>query len=499
MTFQPTSELFSTHYEKGEAQLVWTIINADMITPVAAMRRLAHMSPYHLFFESVEGGETRARYSIIALDPDLIWRCQTGGVVDICRNAHLPSSRFEPDTGEVFASFRAILAESTVTIPPELPPMAAGLFGYMGYDMVRYMETLPDANPDTLGIPESIYIRPRVVVIFDSVKDQAILVTSVRPANALSASTAYQEAKTRLHTIHLALEQELPLRDQTYDTHGFANFFHSHVDEETYKQRVNHAKEYIRAGDIFQMVPSRRLSKAFDLPPLSFYRALRHLNPSPYLFYTNMNGFVLAGSRPEILVRVLDDTITIRPIAGTRKRGSTPQEDKALEKDLLADQKELAEHLMLLDLARNDVGRAAIPGSVRVTEQMIIERYSHVMHIVSNVEGTLKPGCDALDALIGGFPAGTVSGAPKIRAMEIIDELEQERRSFYGGTVGYFSANGSMDTCIALRTALIKDKMIYIQAGGGVVADSDPQAEFEETQNKANALIRAADMAVTFT
>ncbi len=491
MDILPTGSAFNTAYKAGKPQLVWTVMTSDMLTPVAAMRKLMSSSPYHLFFESVAGGATRGRYSIIALDPDIVWRCRDG-TPELSANG----ARYKQDGTDVFASLRRLLSASRIDMPPELPSMASGLFGYMGYDMVHHMERLPNANPDTLGIPQSIYIRPRITAIFDGVKDEALLVTPVWPDKKTRAEDAYRKAEKRLRAIWKRLHGDMPASPPAPPLHP--GKFRSHVSKKGYCAMVEKAKEYIRAGDIFQVVPSRRLSRPFGLPPFAFYRALRQLNPSPYLFYAAMDGFVLAGSSPEILVRVKDGTITIRPLAGTRRRGKTPAKDKALEKELLSDAKELAEHLMLLDLGRNDAGRTAAPGSVRVTEQMIIERYSHVMHIVSNVEGNMQPGCDALDALIGGFPAGTVSGAPKIRAMEIIDELEKERRSFYGGTVGYFSAGGDMDTCIALRTGLIKDKILYVQAGGGVVADSEPESEFKETQNKANALIRAAERAGKF-
>ena len=400
----------------------------------------------------------------------------------------------KPEKAKPFDSLRAFIAASKLEIPADLPPMAAGIFGYMGYDMVRQMERLPDKNKDTLGIPESLFVRPQLIVIFDSVKDDIILVSPVY-ASALNAEGAYKKAGALIEEAVAKLNN--PRVDLRYNVENKPAkkidiaTLSSSTGREGYHAMVKKAVEYVEAGDIFQVVPSQRLSTPCPYPALSLYRSLRHLNPSPFLFYVDWGQAALVGSSPEILVRLRENKVTIRPIAGTRKRGLTTQEDIALEKELLADQKEISEHLMLLDLGRNDVSRVAKPGTVNVTEKMTIERYSHVMHIVSNVEGDLAPNHDAIDALIAGFPAGTVSGAPKIRAMEIIDELEPVRRSFYGGCVGYFSANGDMDNCIALRTGLVKDGMLHVQAGGGVVAESDPEAEYQESINKAGALIRA--------
>jgi anthranilate synthase component 1 len=377
--------------------------------------------------------------------------------------------------------------------------MAAGLFGYLGYDMVRLIERLPDENPDMLGIPDAILMRPTIIAVFDGIQNQITLVTPVWPAKGMDADSAYDLALERLGDAISDLERNLPYRREAANVTRTLPEPVSNTTREEYHAIVERAKEYIRAGDIFQVVPSHRLSVPFELPPFSLYRALRRLNPSPFLLYLDFgDGLSIVGSSPEILVRLRDGKVTIRPIAGTRKRGATPEEDKALATDLLADPKELSEHLMLLDLGRNDVGRVAQIGSVTVTERMVIEYYSHVMHIVSNVEGTIDPQHDALDALFAGFPAGTVSGAPKVRAMEIIDELEKARRGVYGGCVGYFGANGAMDTCIALRTAVLKDGVMHVQAGGGVVADSDPEAEYQETVSKSRALIRAAEEAVRF-
>jgi anthranilate synthase component 1 len=359
------------------------------------------------------------------------------------------------------------------------------------------MERLPAPPPDVLGLPEAIMLRPTITAIFDNIRDEITIVTPVWPEPKLDARTAYQRAADRLaETVHDLEKTALPLASP--GVKAAIGPVESNTGHGDYLAIVEKAKEYIRAGDIFQVVPSQRFRRSFSLPPLALYRALRRLNPSPFLYFLNFPGFAIVGSSPEILVRLRDGKVTIRPIAGTRPRGKTADEDNRLAEELMADPKERAEHLMLLDLGRNDVGRVAQTGTVTVTGQFFIERYSHVMHLVSNVEGQIRPGLDAVDALIAGFPAGTLSGAPKVRAMEIIDELEKERRGVYAGAVGYFAANGGMDTCIVLRTAVVKDGIMYVQAGGGVVADSDPEAEFQETVNKAKALMAAADEAVRY-
>ncbi|MCH8917668.1 MAG: anthranilate synthase component I [Proteobacteria bacterium] len=494
----PLYGAFADDYAAGRPQLVWTRLVADLETPVSAFLKLAHGEPMSFLFESVEGGATRGRYSFIGLKPDLIWRCR-GAAAEINRNAIEDADAFTPEAEETLASLASLLAECAMDTPPELPPMAAGLFGYMGYDMVRLIERLPDDNPDTLGVPDGIFLRPTVIAIFDNIEDVVMLITPVWPDDRRGAQKAYDAAAVRLGEMVDAFAAPLD--------HALLNpppgeapapVPVSNTTREAYHAMVRRAKEYILAGDIFQVVPSQRFSVPFTLPPFTLYRSLRRLNPSPFLFFLDFGAFSVVGSSPEILVRLRAGTVTIRPIAGTRPRGADAAEDQRLEDDLLADPKEIAEHLMLLDLGRNDVGRVSKIGSVHVTEQMKIERYSHVMHIVSNVEGEISDGLSALDALGAGFPAGTVSGAPKVRAMEIIDELECTRRGIYGGSVGYFAANGSMDHCIALRTAVVKDGTIFVQAGGGVVADSDPEAEYQESCNKAQALIRAAEEAVAF-
>ncbi len=500
MDVNPAFEAFQATYEAGRPQVVWTTLVADLETPVSAMLKLADGRPNSFLLESVEGGAIRGRYSFIGLKPDLIWRC-FGHRAEINREARFGNA-FKPcpvgAAGGTLASLRAVVAESRIDLPPGLPPMAAGLVGYMGYDMVRLVERLPDGNPDTLGVPDGLLLRPTIIAVFDSIKDTVTVVTPAWPDAEMTARAAFDQARKRLADVVSDFGRSLPYRRAASGEVAALPEPASNRSRAEYHAIVERAKQYIFAGDIFQVVPSQRLRVPFKAPPFSFYRALRRLNPSPFLFFLDFGAFTVVGSSPEIMVRVRDGTVTIRPIAGTRPRGTTAAEDKALAAELLADPKERAEHLMLLDLGRNDVGRVARVGSVKVTEKMIIEHYSHVMHIVSNVEGVLDPKHDAVDALFAGFPAGTVSGAPKVRAMEIIDELEPERRGIYGGCIGYLGADGQMDTCIALRTAVIKDGMLYVQAGGGVVADSDPETEYQETLNKARALLRAAEDAVTF-
>ena len=493
----PDFEDFASAYEAGRPQVVHTSLVADLETPVSAYLKMAEGRPYSFLFESVEGGATIGRYSFIGMKPDVIWRC-AGGRAEINRQARSDPAAFEPLDGPPLESLRALERESRIALAPGLPPMAACLLGYMGYDMVRQMERLPEENPDVLGLPDGLFVRPTVMAVFDRLADQITLFAPVRPEPGVEAQVAYRRAGEGLSDVVADFERSLPYRREPVEAETALPEPASNMSREQFHEMVRRAKEYIFAGDVFQVVLSQRFSLPFALSPLALYRSLRRLNPSPFLFHLDFGDFAVVGSSPEIQVRLRDDRVTIRPIAGTRPRGATPEEDAALAEDLLSDPKELAEHLMLLDLGRNDVGRVAEVGSVTVTQQNAIEYYSHVMHIVSNVEGRIRPGFDAMDALIAGFPAGTVSGAPKVRAMEIIEEMEPERRGIYAGAVGYFGANGSMDTCIALRTAIVKNGTMYVQAGGGVVADSDPEGEYQESCNKARALIRAAQEALTF-
>ncbi len=494
---EPAFDAFAAEHDKGRGQLVFTRLVADMETPVSAFLKLGDGKDNAFLLESVQGGETRGRYSIIGLKPDLIWRCRDGKA-EINRGA-LNGGSFTAESARPLESLRALSKETRMVVPQGLPPMATGLFGYLGYDMARQVEDLPNPPPDTLGLPDAILLRPTITAIFDSVKDEIILITPVWPDKNVDAKAAHARAAQRLEEAVAALEAPAPPSAEVPANLPTGVPVESNMTKAEYFDVVARAKEYIAAGDVFQVVPSQRFRRPFALPPFSLYRALRRLNPSPYLYYLSLPGFQIVGSSPEVLVRLRDNKVTIRPIAGTRWRGKTPEEDKALGEELLNDPKERAEHLMLIDLGRNDIGRIAKTGAVKVTDSFFIERYSHVMHIVSNVEGEIRDGLDAVDALAAGLPAGTLTGAPKIRAMEIIDEFEKEKRGAgYAGAVGYFAADGSMDTCIVLRTALVKDGTMYVQAGGGVVADSVAEAEYQETVNKSRALFAAAEEAVRF-
>jgi len=495
MDLHPDPGLFKSTFKEGKAQVVWTTLVSDLETPVSAYLKLAGNASNCFLLESVEGGAIRGRYSFIGLKPDLVWRC-FGEHAEINRHALSEPDDFTPCPETSIDALNGLVAESMIDLPEGLPPMAAGLVGYMAYDTVRMVERLPETNRDVLEVPDGLFVRPTVMAVFDTIEDTVTLITPVRPMDEEDADSAWDNAVERLAQSVGDFEKSLPAQGQRAQS-DFQEPV-SNMSREDFHAMVDKAKDYILAGDIFQVVLSQRFALPFDLPPFSLYRSLRRLNPSPFLFYLDFGGFSVVGSSPEILVRVREGKVTIRPIAGTRPRGETQAEDTAYAEDLLADPKELAEHLMLLDLGRNDVGRVAKVGTVKVTEQMTIEKYSHVMHIVSNVEGELDPEYDAIRALFAGFPAGTVSGAPKVRAMEIIDELEPEKRGVYAGCIGYFGADGDMDTCIALRTAVVKDGTMYVQAGGGVVADSDPEGEYQESRNKARALIRAAEEAVKF-
>jgi anthranilate synthase component 1 len=497
MTLNPGFEQFERGWLAGRNQLVWARLAADLDTPVSLMLKLGEARTDTFMLESVTGGEIRGRYTVVGMKPDLIWRCR-GEASEINREARFDPAAFRPLAGHPLDTLRSLIAESRVDMPDDLPAIAAGLFGYLGYDMIRLVEHLPDVNPDPLGLPDAVLMRPSVVAVLDGVKGEVTVVAPAFAASGLSARAAYAQAAERVMDALRDLDRAPAAANRDLGEAAPVGEAVSNFTPDAYRAAVEKAREYIRAGDIFQVVPSQRWAQDFALPPFALYRSLRRTNPSPFMFFFNFGGFQVVGASPEILVRLRDGEVTIRPIAGTRKRGATPEEDRALEADLLADQKELAEHLMLLDLGRNDLGRVAKVGTVRPTEQFIIERYSHVMHIVSNVVGQIAEGQDALSALLAGLPAGTVSGAPKVRAMQIIDELEPEKRGVYGGGVGYFAANGEMDFCIALRTAVVKDEILYIQAGGGVVYDSDPEAEYQETVSKSRALRRAAEDAGLF-
>ncbi len=497
MALTPSFDDFAAGYDAGQSQVVYTRLAADLDTPVSLMLKLTEARRDSFVLESVTGGEVRGRYSMVGMKPDLIWECR-GETSRVNRQARIDRDAFEDCTAAPLDAFREILAESHIDLPDELPSAASGLFGYLGYDMIRLVEHLPDVNPDPLGLPDAVMMRPSVVAVLDGVKGDVIIVSPAYTNSGLSARAAYAQAAERVMDAVRDLERVASGESRDLGQEADLGPLVSNFTHEGYLEAVEKAKEYIRAGDIFQVVPSQRWTQDFPLPPFSLYRSLRRTNPSPFMFYFNFGGFQVVGASPEILVRVMDGEITIRPIAGTRARGANAEEDRANEADLLGDKKELAEHLMLLDLGRNDVGRVAKIGTVRPTEKFIVEHYSHVMHIVSNVVGELADDQDALSAFFAGMPAGTVSGAPKVRAMEIIDELEPEKRGVYGGGCGYFSANGEMDMCIALRTAVVKDEKLYIQAGGGVVYDSDPEAEYMETVNKSKAIRKAAEDAGRF-
>ena len=492
MAVTPNFESFHKEYEAERNQVVYSKLTSDLETPVSIMLKLGEAKTNSFILESVTGGETRGRYSIIGMEPDLIWKCDGD-------RSFLSSGgeEFIYIEGEPLTVFRNILKKSKIKLPEDLPQASAGLFGYFGYDMVRHVENLPNINPDKIGLPDAMFIRPSIIAVLDGVKGEVILVSPVFYDTKTSSKEAFRKAQNKIVTATRELKRQI-IKNRNLGKSGKVGKPHSNFTKEDYKSAVKKAKSYIKQGDIFQVVPSQRWTQKFSYSPFSLYRSLRRTNPSPFMFFFNFGNFQIIGASPEILVRVFGNEVTVRPIAGTRPRGTTPEEDKALEVDLLADKKELAEHLMLLDLGRNDVGRVAKVGTVKPTEKFIIERYSHVMHIVSNVVGELRNDQDAVSAFFAGMPAGTVSGAPKVRAMEIIDELEPEKRGVYGGGVGYFSSGGDMDMCIALRTAVLKDKTLYIQAGGGIVFDSDAEAEYMETVHKSNAIRKAAADAAMF-
>jgi len=458
---------------------------ADLDTPLSIYLKLANQ-PYSYLLESVVGGERFGRYSFIGLSA--VKRLEVHGYECVEIEKERTIERAMADDPLAFVN--DYLSRFRVAEDPRLPRFCGGLVGYFGYDTVRYIEKRLSGTrkPDPLGVPDILLLVSEEIAIVDNLSGKLSLVVYAEPGQP----DAYARAKRRLAELLKKLRAPVAI---PHDVRGESEPAVSGFGEAAYHAAVEKAKRYIYEGDVMQVVPSQRMSKSFKATPLALYRALRTLNPSPYMFYFHFGDFHVVGASPEILVRLEGEAVTVRPIAGTRPRGATPEEDTALAEELLADPKERAEHIMLVDLGRNDVGRVAQTGSVRVTEQMVIERYSHVMHIVSNVEGKLRPGLNALDVLRATFPAGTVSGAPKVRAMEIIDELEPVKRGVYAGAVGYLGFHGNMDVAIALRTAVVKDGMLHVQAGGGIVADSEPAAEWQETQNKAKALLRAAEMA----
>lgn len=464
---------------------------ADLETPISAYRKLAE-GPYSFFFESVQGGEKWGRYSIIGLPCKTVLKV-FGHKVEIWDAGELAEDLQVDDPLAFVESFQ----QRYRTAPrAELPVFHGGVVGYFGYDTVRYVEPrLADSAPeDVLGNPDILLMVADEVLVFDNLAGTIRLIVNADPGQ----EGALDKAQARLQELVARLPQQMPplpnVSLEGSDCTQLEQQAESYFTQPMYEQAVDKVKEYVLAGDVMQVVPSQRMSIPFTAPPLNLYRALRNLNPSPYMFFLDLDDFQIVGSSPEVLARLEKGMVTVRPIAGTRRRGYTEEEDNALEAELLADPKEIAEHLMLIDLGRNDVGRIANIGSVELTDKMVVERYSHVMHIVSNVTGELKLGKSAIDVLRATLPAGTLSGAPKIRAMEIIDELEPVKRGVYGGAVGYISWAGDMDTAIAIRTAVIKDGKLHVQAGGGVVADSVPKLEWKETHNKARAMFRAASM-----
>ena len=471
--------------KQKKPQILKKDLIADIETPISCLLKLKKNQKYSFLLESVEGGSLRGRYSILGCDPDIIWEVNNN-TASIIYNEEDYNYNISKEPIESLKNLIEIskFEKGNINIPFPI------LVGYLGYPMIKYMEQIELKNKDNINIPDSILIRPKIVTVFDNIKDSITVMTVVYPNEKKEIETLYNKAQGLLEEKVNQLKENL---FQTQNNEIKTDLkFNSNYSKEEYFSIISKAKAYISEGDVFQVVTSQRFETNYDLEATSLYRSLRRLNPSPYLVNLNFDEIGLVASSPELLVQLKDNKITIRPIAGTRKRGKNVSEDIQLSEDLLSDQKELAEHLMLLDLGRNDVGRVAQGKSVKVTEKMIIEYYSHVMHIVSNVEGIIDKKYDAVDALKAGFPAGTVSGAPKIRAMEIIEELENLNRSFYAGCMGYFDSNGDMDTCISLRTGLVKKGKLYIQAGGGVVFDSNPEDEYQETMNKAGALMAAA-------
>jgi anthranilate synthase component 1 len=497
MQIQPDFETFKQRCKLGNLIPVWAEILADTETTISSFRKLAADGQYGFLLESVEQGENLGRYSFIGLDPEIVIRAR-GNEVRVTKYGDDAPVCESPDNPMIF--LREFMQRYKLVKDPALEsiPYLGGAVGYMAYDLVRSFEKLPDDNPDDLQLPDVYFMIADTLAIFDHVRHRTILLTNAHVTDGPKAAhdAAVHKIELMAERLRHAYTGPLPLEAGVPAPEGGEEQgLTSNLTKATFEARVERIKEYIRAGDAFQVVFSQRFTRAYHGEPFDIYRALRAINPSPYMFFLKLGDVQLAGSSPEILVRVQDGEVTVRPIAGTRWRGKTREEDLALERELLADPKERAEHIMLVDLGRNDVGRVATPGSVHVDKLMYIERYSHVMHIVSNVVGRLADGKDAFDALAATFPAGTLSGAPKIRAMEIIDELETVRRGPYGGAVGYFSFDGNLDSCIILRTCLIKGRRIYIQAGAGIVADSVPANEYQETVNKAMAMIKAVEMA----
>ncbi len=489
-----TASAFSTFaagFEAGRGQAVHRQRVADVETPVAALLKTGFRQPGCFLLESVEGGATLGRYSFIGINPDLIWRAQ-GATCALNTDPARRPDHFIPCAADTLTMLNQLVSESRIDLPPGAPASVATFIGFFGYETAGLAETLPPPKADPIGTPDMLFVRPTVLMVFDRLKDALHLVAPAYPAPGLDARAAWERAQERLDAVELLLDAGLPAPPDVAPTGRLDLALTPCLPPGAYAAMVAAAKDYIAAGDIFQVVLAQRFTQSFTLPPFDLYRALRRINPSPFLYFFDFPGFAVVGSSPEILVRVRDGVVTVRPIAGTAPRGDTDAADAELEAALLANPKERAEHLMLLDLGRNDVGRVAVPASVKVTAAFTVERYSHVMHIVSNVCGTLRADRSCIDALLAGFPAGTVSGAPKIRAMEIIHALESEKRGIYAGGVGYFGATGNMDSCIVLRTGIVKDGVLHVTAGAGIVADSDAALEHGECVAKSGALAAAA-------
>ena len=479
----------------GKSALVWRRQIADTDTPISAALKLFEPDRGDFLLESVEGGVVRGRYSLIGLAPDLVFRAQ-GEKAEINRHWATDRDAFVAEPVGALDALRALVAECRADLDPALPAALACLVGYFGYETVGLVERLPRAPQSELMLPDMLFVRPTTILVFDNLSDELFCIAPLW-ADGTDPERAIEDAGERIDSALRTLGGAIPAAERSVELPELA--LTPVMPDGQYREMVLRAKDYIAAGDIFQVVPSQRFSAPFARDSFAFYRSLRRTNPSPFLFHMNFGDFQLAGSSPEILVRLRDGELTIRPLAGTRPRGKTPEEDQALEAELLADPKELAEHLMLVDLGRNDVGRVAEPASVKVTKSFFVERYSHVMHLVSNVTGKARPDLHPVDILLAALPAGTLSGAPKVRAMEIIDELETVKRGVgYAGAAGYISSGGEIDACIVLRTALFKDGVMHVQAGAGVVADSDPKAEYEETLHKSRALKAAAEEAWRF-
>ena len=490
---------------EGRPALVWRRLVADTLTPVSAAAKLIQAGRGDFLLESVEGGRALGRYSLLGLDPDLVFRADAQGAA-INQVWREDRAAFVTQAVNSLVALRALVAQCRIEVPPGLPSALACLVGYFGYETIALVETLPRAAPSPLDLPDMLLVRPTLILVFDRLSDEVFAVAPVWPS-ATGPAQALEAAAERIDETLRRLALPLPASPPPGLAAATDPALTATMAPGAFAAMVARAKDYIEAGDIFQVVLAQRFTCPFPLPPLALYRALRRINPSPFLYFLDLPGFALIGSSPEILVRARATgpqggaaerqfEVTIRPIAGTRPRGKDAQEDAANEASLLADPKERAEHLMLLDLGRNDVGRVASAGSVRVTDSFTVERYSHVMHIVSNVVGRIDPKHDAIDAVLAGFPAGTVSGAPKVRACQIIAELEPEARGAYAGGVGYFAPDGSVDSCIVLRTAVVKDGVMHVQAGAGIVADSNAEYEQRECEAKAGALFAAAREAI---